>query len=238
MAQKFELSAELRTDVGKGASRRLRRAGEKVPGIVYGGGEAPVSITLNARTLAKATESDTFFSQILSLRIGGAASQVIARDVQSHPLTERAMHIDFQRIVEGQEITVDIPLHFLNEAECYGVKTERGIITHHMIEVEVTCLPRNLPEYIEIDMTPLKVGDAIHLSDLKLPEGVVIEALEGLDEEERAEQDVVVVSVGESTMAAEMEALEQADEAAAPISPEVATVKEDEDEGAESSKED
>ncbi len=227
MSQKFELVAEIRTDIGKGASRRLRRAGEKVPGIVYGGGEAPVSIALNARVLAKATEQDTFFSQILSLKLGDAASQVIARDVQSHPMTGRAMHIDFQRIVEGQEITVDIPIHFLNEEECYGVKTERGIITHHMIEVEVTCLPRNLPEYIEIDMTALKVGDALHLSDLKLPEGVVVEALEGHDEEERAEQDVVVVSVHESTMAAEMEALEQADEAAAP-SPEVATVKDEE----------
>lgn len=227
MSQKFELTAELRTDVGKGASRRLRRAGEKVPGIVYGGGEAPVSVTLNARALAKATEHDTFFSQILSLNIDNAASQVIARDVQSHPMTGRAIHIDFQRIVEGQELTVDIPIHFLNEAECYGVKTERGIITHHLIEVEVTCLPRNLPEYIEIDMTPLKVGDAIHLSELKLPEGVVLEALEGHDEEDRAEHDVMVVSVGESTMAAEMEALDQADEAAAP-SPEVATVKEEE----------
>ncbi len=225
MSQKFELSAEPRTDVGKGASRRLRRAGERVPGILYGGGEASVPITVNAHALARATSHDTFFSQILSLNVAGKPSQVIARDVQSNPTTGRAMHIDFQRIVEDQEITVEIPIHYLNEAECFGVKTEHGVITHHMIEVEVTCLPRYLPEYIEIDMAPLKIGDAIHLTDLKLPEGVVIEALEGLEGEDREEQDVVVVSVHESTTEAEMEAMETAEEA---VSPEVATVKDEE----------
>jgi large subunit ribosomal protein L25 len=109
------LSAELRTDVGKGASRRLRRAGEKIPGIVYGGGDAPQPIVVEARALGRATEDDTFFSHILTLTIDRKPGQVIARDMQMHPATGKALHIDFQRIVADQEITIDIPIHFINE---------------------------------------------------------------------------------------------------------------------------
>ena len=133
MSQQIELVAEARADVGKGASRRLRRNAAMVPGIVYGGGEAPVNISLIENDLSKAIQADTFFSQILALKLGGARSQVLARDMQRHPATNKPMHIDFQRILANQEITVQIPLHFINEEECIGVKDEKGLITppHH-----------------------------------------------------------------------------------------------------------
>jgi large subunit ribosomal protein L25 len=210
MSQQIELSAEQRSDVGKGASRRLRRHANMVPGIVYGGGEAPVNVALVENSLARAIQNDTFFSQILSLKVGDSRSQVIARDLQRHPASNKPIHIDFQRVVADQEITVEIPIHFINEADCVGVKEQKGMITHHVIEVEVTCLPANLPNFIEVDVKPLQLGQSIHLSDLKLPEGVELEALVGLSDEEREEQDVPVVSVQASTLAAEMEAEEAA----------------------------
>jgi large subunit ribosomal protein L25 len=221
MSQQIELSAQARADVGKGASRRLRRHAAMVPGIVYGGGQTPVNVSLIENDLSKAIQSDTFFSQILSLSIGDAKSQVLARDLQRHPASNKPVHIDFQRIVADQEITVKIPLHFLNEEECIGVKDEKGLITHHIIEVEVTCLPKHLPEFIAVDVGPLSIGDILHLSDLKLPEGVVLEDLEGLTDEEREEQDVAVVSVHASTLAAEIDAIDSAAaaDAAATVAP-------------------
>ncbi len=215
MSQQIELIAEPRSDVGKGASRRLRRNAAKIPGIVYGGGEEPVNISLIENDLSKAIQLDSFFSQILALKLGAAKSQVIARDMQRHPATNKPIHIDFQRIVADQEITVEIPIRFINEAECIGVKDQKGLITHHVIEVEVTCLPANLPGFIEVDVQPLELGSILHLSDLKLPPGVVLEALEGLSDEEREEQDTAVVSVHASTLAAEMDAIDEATEAAA-----------------------
>ncbi len=214
MSQQIELVAEARADVGKGASRRLRRNAAMVPGIVYGGGEAPVNISLIENDLSKAIQSDTFFSQILALKFGAERSQVLARDMQRHPATNKPMHIDFQRIVAGEEITVEIPLHFINEEECIGVKDQKGLITHHIIEVDVTCLPKDLPEFIPVDVASLKLGDILHLSDLKLPEGVVLEALEGLSADEREEQDLAVVSVHASTLAAEVDEMEAAGETA------------------------
>jgi large subunit ribosomal protein L25 len=234
MSQKYEIAAELRADVGKGASRRLRRSGERVPGILYGGGDAPQPIMVEARALARAIEDDTFFSHILTLILDRKSSQVIARDVQLHPATGRAMHIDFQRILADQEITVEVPIHFLNEEECVGVVTDNGLLTHNLMEVEVTCLPANLPESIVVDVANMRLGDAVHLSQLTLPPGVVITAFRGLDDEERAEHDSVVVSVQQSTVAAEVEAMGQE---AAPIAAEVTTVKEEEKARAEKDKE-
>jgi large subunit ribosomal protein L25 len=215
MSQQIELNAEPRSDVGKGASRRLRRNAARIPGIVYGGGEEPVNISLIENDLSKAIQADSFFSQILALKLGDARNQVIARDMQRHPASNKPIHIDFQRIVAYQEITVEIPIHFINEAECIGVKDQKGLITHHVIEVEVTCLPANLPGFIEVDVQPLVLGSILHLSDLKLPPGVVLEALEGLSDEEREEQDAAVVSVHASTLAAEMDAIDEATDAAA-----------------------
>ena len=239
MSQQIELIAEARADVGKGASRRLRRNAAMVPGIVYGGGEAPVNVSLIENDLSKAIQSDTFFSQILALKMGDARNQVLARDLQRHPASNKPMHIDFQRIVAGQELTVKIPLHFLNEEECIGVRDEKGLITHHIIEVEVTCLPKDLPEFIAVDVGPLSIGDILHLSDLKLPDGVVLEDLEGLTDEEREEQDVAVVSVHASTLAAEMDAIDSAaaaDAAATAVPAASAEPKAEGEEGADSDK--
>jgi len=230
MSQQIELIAEQRSDVGKGASRRLRRHAAMVPGIVYGGGEAPMNVSLGENSLSKAIQNDTFFSQILALKIGAAKSQVIARDLQRHPASNKPIHIDFQRVVADQEITVEIPIHFINEVECVGVKEQKGMITHHVIEVEVTCLPANLPNFIEVDVKPLQLGQSIHLSDLKLPEGVELEALVGLSDEEREEQDVPVVSVHASTLAAEVEADEAAAAAGAPVEVAEPTEPDEEDE--------
>ena len=172
MPQQIEVVAALRKDVGKGASRRLRRADEKVPGIIYGAGREPQPLTLNANALKKALESEAFYSQILNVVVEGDPQQAVLRDIQRHPATEKVQHVDFLRVSADVEIDVNVPLHFINEDKCVGVKQNGGNIVHNMNEVEVRCLPGNLPEYIEVDVAALDVGEAIHLSDLKLPEGV------------------------------------------------------------------
>ena len=172
----FEISAELREVKGKGASRRLRRAG-MVPGVLYGAGKDPVNLQLKHNDLFLHTEHEAFYSHILKLNVGGSAEQVVLKDMQRHPYKPAIVHIDFQRIDENQELTMRVPLHFMNEEKCKGVKDEGGIISHLMTELEITCLPKNLPEYIEIDVLELAVGDSIHLSDITVPEGVEITAL-------------------------------------------------------------
>ena len=174
MSQQIELTAELRQDVGKGASRRLRRTSENVPGIIYGGGKDPQPLTLNVFELTKAMQQESFFSQILNVVVTGDLQQAIVRDVQRHPATEKVLHIDFLRIRADQPIQVSVPVHFVNEDRCRGVREEGGMVSHNLTEIEVSCLPGQLPEYIEVDVAELGVGDAIHLSDLKVPEGVTL----------------------------------------------------------------
>jgi large subunit ribosomal protein L25 len=190
MSQPIEIVAELRKDVGKGASRRLRRAAEKVPGIIYGGGRESQPITINANALIRAMEKETFYSQILNVVVDGDAQQAVLRDVQRHPASEKVRHVDFLRISADQEIDVHIPLHFINEDKCVGVKQGDGSIVHNMNEVTVRCLPKDLPEYIEVDMTNIQVGHSVHLSDLAFPSGVAsVDLLHGAD------YDSAVVSV-------------------------------------------
>ncbi len=177
MRQQIEVQAEARKDVGKGASRRLRRAGERVPGIIYGGGREPQSLTFNANALRKALESESFYSQVLNVVVEGDAQQAVVRDVQRNPASDKVQHIDFLRIRADQELDVHIPLHFINEEKCVGVRLNDGSIVHNMNEVEIRCLPKDLPEYIEVDMAELDLGDSVHLSDLKLPPNVTILAL-------------------------------------------------------------
>ncbi|HEY7841158.1 MAG TPA: 50S ribosomal protein L25/general stress protein Ctc [Gammaproteobacteria bacterium] len=174
--EQFELNAEPRTDKGKGASRRLRRAG-KLPGIVYGTDREAQPIMLAHDDLVHHLEREAFFSHILTLAIGGKREKVVLKDLQRHPFRPIVMHIDFQRIDETQELTMRIPIHFINEAECVGVKTGGAVVSRIMTEVEVSCLPKDLPEYIEVDVGPLNIGDTVHLSDLKLPPGVSIYAM-------------------------------------------------------------
>ena len=173
----FTLNANARDDLGKGASRRLRRNADLVPAIVYGGNKEPQSISIAARELNKALENDAFYSSIIGLSIDGKVEEVLIKALQRHPAKPRLLHADFQRIVAGQKVTVHVQLHFTNEETCVGVKQENGMVFRNLTEVEVTCLPKDLPDFIEVDLLELKVGDSLHLTDLKLPEGVVIPSL-------------------------------------------------------------
>jgi large subunit ribosomal protein L25 len=177
VSKKIQVNAELRTDVGKGASRRLRRSGDRVPGVIYGGSDEPQSLTLNTFELAKALEQEAFFSQILDVNVAGKTQQAVLRDLQRNPANERVMHIDFLRISADKALQVHVPVHFLNEEKCEGVRLGGGSLSHNLIEVEISCLPADLPEFLEVDVENLEVGSAIHLSDINLPQGVVVVAL-------------------------------------------------------------
>jgi len=176
MATMHEISADLRKDEGKGASRRLRRTG-MVPAIVYGGHEDPLSIQMEHRVLWHASENEWFYSALLNLVIDGKSERVLLRDMQRHPYKQQIMHVDFQRIPAGEIIRVRVPLHFLNQQKSPAGKTSGVVISHNLVDVEVSCLPRHLPEFIEIDLSDLKPGELVHLSELKLPEGVEIPEL-------------------------------------------------------------
>lgn len=171
--QNFVVVAETRTVQGTGASRRLRREG-KLPGIVYGGTTGPQMITLDHNELWKQLKHEAFYSHILTLQVGGESQQVVLKDLHRHPVREEVMHADFQRVQADVAIRVRVPLHFLNEATAPGVKTGGGLVDRMITEVEVECLPANLPEYIEIDMGAMQIGESVHLSNLTLPEGVAI----------------------------------------------------------------
>jgi large subunit ribosomal protein L25 len=173
MAISFNLSAEARSDKGKGASRRLRRA-NKVPGILYGAGETALHLTFDHNELRNNLQHEAFYSHILKIKVGNDEHQAILKDVQRHPAKPIIMHMDLLRVKDDQEIRVHIPLHFKGEKEAIGVKTQGGVVSHNLIEVEIACLPRYLPEFIEVDIINLELGHAVHLSDLALPEGVRI----------------------------------------------------------------
>ena len=170
------LNAELRTDQGKGASRRLRLV-EKMPAIVYGGDKDPVNLTLEQKDVRMHQNSEHFYSSILSLNVNGKAEEVIIRDVQHHPYKVDLMHIDFQRVDKKSKMHIHVPLHFLGEEKSPGVKLQGGLVSHLLIEVEIECLPKDIPEFIEVDMSKMNSGDTIHLSELNLPKGVELLAL-------------------------------------------------------------
>lgn len=177
MTVEFALNAEVRSDLGKGASRRLRRNVSMVPAVIYGGEKAPQSISLLAKDLAKLLENEAAFSHVLNLDVAGTKESVVIKALQRHPAKGYVLHADFQRVVAGQKLTAHVPLHFLNEATSVGVKQQGGEISHTISEVEVSCLPKDLPEFIEVDLAALEVGQNLHLSDLKLPKGVELVAL-------------------------------------------------------------
>ncbi len=171
MATEHKLSASGRKDEGKGASRRLRRAAQ-IPAIIYGGGTQPQSIQLEHEKTWLASQNDWFYSSIITLDVDGKAQQVLLRDMQRHPYRQLIMHLDFQRVNANEAIRVNVPLHFINIDSSPAGKTAGVSVTSEMNEVEVTCLPANLPEFIEVDLGQMQVGDTVHLSELKLPEGV------------------------------------------------------------------
>ena len=171
-----EIKVAKRGDQGKGASRRLRLA-DKIPAIVYGGELAPVSIELEHNDVWLASQNEWFYSSILDLSLAGDVQKVLLRDMQRHPAKPRIMHLDFQRVNENEALRLRVSLHFLNQETSPAGKTAGVVIMHELTEVEIECLPKDLPEFIAVDLANIVVGDVIHLSELKLPAGVEIPAL-------------------------------------------------------------
>ncbi|MEK7258239.1 MAG: 50S ribosomal protein L25/general stress protein Ctc [Pseudomonadota bacterium] len=172
MSNEFELNVTVRTDLGKGASRRLRRLADLVPAIIYGEGKAPVNITIPHKDILKAVSNEAFFSHIITLNVDGKKEQGVIKALQRHPAKPRILHADFQRVSADHAISVAVPLHFINEDKCKGVKLGGGSIIKALNELQISCLPKDLPEFIEVDMADLGVGEAIHISQIKLPKGV------------------------------------------------------------------
>lgn len=169
--------AEIREDVGKGASRRLRRLADLVPAIIYGGDKDPQPLTMIRKDLEKALENEAFYSHVLTINVGKDKQQAIIKDLQRHPARDSVMHADFLRVDDKTAVKVNVPIHFLNEESCVGVKMQGGMIQHQATDVEVQCLPGDIPEFLEVDMKQVETGQIVHLSDISLPEGVTSVAL-------------------------------------------------------------
>jgi large subunit ribosomal protein L25 len=177
MSTDFTLNAKGREDTGKGASRRLRRLAGEVPAIIYGGKKQPEQVSLAHKDVIKALENEAFFSQVISLDVDGKAEDVVIKDIQRHPAKAIVLHMDFLRVSKTTKLTTKIPLHFINEDVCVGVKMGGGLIAHSMTELEIQCLPQDLPEYLDVDMAGIEIGQTVHISDIKLPAGVESVAL-------------------------------------------------------------
>ena len=173
MSMDFKLTAHARDERGKNASRRLRAQG-KVPGIIYGGGEPPEEVTFEHDALMHNLENEAFYSHILTVDVEGTSQKAILRELQRHPYKPTVLHLDLLRVREDTRINVHVPIHFINEDTCDGVKLDGGVISHNMVEVEVSCLPKDLPEFIEMDVQDLKLNESVHLSGVQVPEGVTI----------------------------------------------------------------
>ncbi|MBU6379543.1 MAG: 50S ribosomal protein L25/general stress protein Ctc [Gammaproteobacteria bacterium] len=172
----FEVAAEFRSDEGKGASRRLRHAG-KVPAILYGGKRDPRMLALNHEKLITLVENEKFYSTIINLKVGEESQAAIVKDVQMHPAKPQVLHVDLQRVLENEKIRLHLPIHFKGEAVSPGVKTQGGIVSHRIADIEVTCLPKDLPEEIVLDLSQMKLNDSKFISDIPLPAGVVATAV-------------------------------------------------------------
>jgi len=172
----FELAAEFRDGQGKGASRRLRHAG-RVPAILYGGHVEPRAITLDHQKLMTLIDNEKFYSSIINIVVGDKKQAAIVKDMQMHPARNAIVHVDMQRVSENEKIRIHIPIHFKGEAASPGVKTEGGVVSHRVADVEILCLPKDLPEHIELDLSGMHINESKHLSDLPLPEGVTIPAI-------------------------------------------------------------
>jgi large subunit ribosomal protein L25 len=186
----FTLQAQSRTDTGKGASRRLRRLSAQVPAIMYGENEPAVMLSVPHKDLMKSLDAEAFYSSIITLDIDGQSHKVVLRDLQRHPNAPRILHADFQRVSSTHKIHMRVPFHFMHEDTCVGVKQQGGSISHNMKDIEVTCLAADLPEFIEVDLSAVEVGQVVHLSDIKLPKGVESVALS-----HGADHDLPVVAV-------------------------------------------
>jgi len=198
MATSFELNAEPRNDLGKGASRRLRRAG-KVPAIIYGGNKDPEALTLSHNEVLRNLENEAFYSHILTIKSGADETQAILRDLQRHPSKAVIMHMDLQRVSASETLRTNVPIHIIGEEVAPGVK-EGGLVSHDLTDVEVECYPKDLPEYIEVDISALEIGDSIHMSALQVPDGVTL-----TDLERGEDHDASVVSIHVKRVVEEIE---------------------------------
>lgn len=210
MGFEFKLSLETRADKGKGASRRLRHS-DRVPGIIYGDGKEPAAVAIAHKDLAYQLDNEAFYSHILDVTVdGGKAENVVLKDLQRHPSKARILHFDLMRVNANEKITMHVPIHFTGEDVAPGVKLQGGNVSHHAIDVEISCLPKDLPEFLTVDISALKVGEAAHLSDVAVPEGVTVVALT-----HGAEHDQPVASIHLPRGAKEDEEIEEGDGAEA-----------------------
>lgn len=222
MKQQFDLIAEFREDQGKGASRRLRHDG-KVPAIIYGGGRPPRALSFDHNKVLRQLENEAFYSSVLNIKVGEKNQAAILKDIQRHPARRQILHMDLQRIVEDAEIRMNVPLHFVGEDDAPGVKDDGGTVSRLMNDVEVVCLPKYLPEYIEVDISKLELDDMLHLSDIKVPEGV---ELVELSHGEGHDQPIVSVHIIKAAPIEDLDEGEDDEEKSA----EVPTVSDEEDE--------
>jgi large subunit ribosomal protein L25 len=202
MSEDFDLIAEIREDQGKGASRRLRRNG-KVPAIIYGAGRPPRQLAFDHNRVLQQLENESFYSSILNIKVGDKSQPAIVKDIQRHPAKRHVIHMDFQRIVADEKIKMNVPIHYLNAESSIGVKLEGGSVSQLVNDVEVSCLPKNLPEYFEVDIAGLHINEMLHLSDIKLPEGVEIPELAQGPEHDHAIVSIQVIKVREEAEDAE-----------------------------------
>jgi len=204
MSDEFNLIAEMRDDRGKGASRRLRHQG-KVPAIIYGAGREPRALMFDHNKVLRELENASFYSSILTIKVGDKSRAAIVKDIQRHPSKKQILHIDFQRIVEDEKIRMQIPIHFIGEEDAIGVKIGGGSVSRLMTELEVSCLPKDLPEFFEVDISELELDQMLHVSNITLPTGVEISEI-------ILEQDQAIVSISEIKEIIEEEILEDEDE--------------------------
>ena len=203
MSTNFTINAKSREDTGKGASRRLRRQSGEVPAIIYGGKKHAEKISILHKDITKALENEAVYSSIISLSVDGKAEDTIIKDIQRHPAKQVILHLDFLRVSETTKLQTRVPLNFLNEDICIGVKMGGGLIAHTMTDIEVSCLPKDLPESIDVDMEQIDVGQIVHLSDIKMPSGV-----ESVSLSQGAEYDLTVATVNKQKAADIEEALD------------------------------
>ena len=213
MSDDFDLVAELREDQGKGASRRLRREG-KVPAIIYGAGRKPRALVLDHNKVLHQLENESFYSSVLNIKVGDKSQAAIVKDIQRHPARPLVLHMDFQRIVDDVEIRMNVPLHFLGEDVAPGVKQGGGKVSRLMNDVEVACLPKHLPEYLEVDISELELDEMLHLSDIKLPQGVEIPELQQGPEHDQAIVSIHVIKAAPVEEEVSEEGAEAAEDAA------------------------
>jgi large subunit ribosomal protein L25 len=190
MSNKIVIEASKRDDLGKGASRRLRRISGMMPAIIYGAGEDPVSISILHKDMLRTTENEALFASVLDVNVDGKVIPAILKDLQRHPAKLQLLHADFLRVDMNKKIHVHVPIHFINEEDSHGVRMQGGRVQHSMVEIEVSCLPGDLPEYIEVDMLEVEAHQILHISDLKLAEGVESVALS-----HGADHDLPVVTI-------------------------------------------